>query len=81
MKHIFGLRNRGDASLILRGNNGRAIRQHLTGAGAHHNHMLKRGGALTLHSVVSTIHSAPKAIANIVKKGTGRTYIPLKFRL
>ncbi len=80
MKHIFGIRNRGDAGLLLRGHNGRAIRQHLTG---HHNHM-SRGGALSLHSIVNTISHAPKAISNVVQKGAGksaRTYIPLKFRL
>jgi hypothetical protein len=87
MKHVFGLR-RGDSSLILRGTNGRAIRQHIVGAGAHHNHMLKNrnhdGGALNLNSIMHTMQSAPRAISNVVKKGTGataRTYIPLKFRL
>jgi hypothetical protein len=81
MKHIFGIRNRGDAALLLRGHNGRAIRQHLTGI---HNHM-RRGGALSLNSIVHGItHSAPKAISNVIQKGSGksaRTYIPLKFRL
>lgn len=87
MKHVFGLRQ-GNSALILRGSNGRAIRQHLVGSGAHHNHMLRNrhheGGAINLHSIVNTLHSAPKAISNVVKKGTGanaRTYIPLKFRL
>jgi hypothetical protein len=83
MKNVFGLR-RGNSSLILRGSNGRCIRQHIVGSGAHHNHMLRHrhhdGGALNIHSIVS----APRAISNVVKKGTGasaRTYIPLKFRL
>jgi len=87
MKHVFGLR-RGNSALILRGSNGRCIRQHIVGSGAHHNHMLRHrhhdGGALNLNSIVHTMHSAPKAISNVVKKGTGasaRTYIPLKFRL
>jgi hypothetical protein len=85
MKHVFGLRT-GNSSLILRGSNGRAIRQHIVGSGAHHNHALRHqhGGALNIHSIVSTIHSTPKAISNVAKKGTGataRTYIPLKFRL
>ena len=89
MKHVFGLR-RGNSSLILRGSNGRCIRQHIVGSGAHHNHMLRHrhhdetGGALNLNSIVSTMHNAPKAISNVVRKGAGataRTYIPLKFRL
>jgi len=87
MKHVFGLR-RGNSSLILRGSNGRCIRQHIVGSGAHHNHMLRNrhhdGGALNLNSIVHTMQSAPRAISNVVKKGTGataRTYIPLKFRL
>jgi len=87
MKHVFGLRQ-GNSALILRGSNGRAIRQHLVGSGAHDNHMLRNrhhdGGALNLHSIVGVMHSAPKAISNVVKKGTGasaRTYIPFKFRL
>ncbi len=80
MKHIFGIRNRGDAGLLLRGHNGRAIRQHLHG---HHNHM-SRGGALSLHSITSALSHVPKAISNVVQKGAGksaRTYIPLKFRI
>jgi hypothetical protein len=78
MKHIFGIRNRGDAALLLRGHNGRAIRQHLTGI---HNHIRRQGGAVSLHSMVHTLSSAPKGV---VTKGAGksaRTYIPLKFRL
>jgi hypothetical protein len=73
MRHVFGIRN-GNSAMLLRGRNGRAIRQHLTG---HHRH---RGGALTAQSVVSNVMEAPKKLANVVKKA-GRTYIPLKFRM
>jgi hypothetical protein len=75
MKHVFGIRRAGQAGLLLRGHNGRAIRQHLNG---HHNRI---GGALTTRSVMSTVMEAPRKVANVVKKATGRTYIPLKFRL
>lgn len=74
MRHVFGIRN-GNAAMLLRGHNGRAIRQHLTG---HHNHL--RGHAMTAHSVVSNVMEAPKKLANVVRKA-GRTYIPLKFRM
>jgi hypothetical protein len=79
MKHVFGIRRAGEAGLILRGHNGRAIRQHLTGI---HNHMRRGygGGAIIPQSVVSNVMSAPTKISNVVKKA-GRTYIPLKFRL
>lgn len=52
MKHVFGIRRAGDAGLLLRGHNGRAIRQHLTG---HHNHMRRAhgGGAIIPQSVVT----------------------------
>jgi hypothetical protein len=79
MKHVFGIRRAGEAGLLLRGHNGRAIRQHLTG---HHNHMRRGhcGGAIIPQSVVSNVMSAPSKISNVVKKA-GRTYIPLKFRI
>jgi hypothetical protein len=76
MKHVFGIRRAGDAGLLLRGHNGRAIRQHLNG---HHNHM-HRGGAIIPQSMINSVKSAPAKISNVVKKA-GRTYIPLKFRI
>eukprot|EP01039_Chlorochromonas_danica_P011386 gene11386-12721_t len=61
---------------LLRGHNGRAIRQHLNG----HHRGTSGGGALTANSIVSNVMSAPKKVANVVQKA-GRTYIPLKFHL
>ena len=43
MNHVFGIRRRRDAGLLMRGSNGRAIRQHL--GSSEHNHM-RRGGHL-----------------------------------
>jgi hypothetical protein len=73
MRHVFGIRN-GNSAMLLRGHNGRAIRQHLTG---HHRY---GGGALTANSIVSNVMEAPKKLVNVVKKA-GRTYVPLKFRI
>lgn len=77
MRHVFGIRN-GNSALLLRGHNGGAIRQHLTG---HHRHISNTsGGALTANYIVSNVMEAPKKLVNVVKKA-GRTYAPLKFRM
>jgi len=76
MRHVFGIRN-GNSAMLLRGHNGRAIRQHLSG---HHRHSGHNGGALTANSIVSNVMEAPKKLVNVVKKA-GRTYVPLKFRM
>ncbi len=67
MKNLYGLRRVGQAAMLLRGHNGRAIRQHLS--------QKKTGGALSLSG------EAPRSIPKTVVKIKDRTYIPLKFRL
>ncbi len=47
MNHVFGIRRRGEAGLLMRGSNGRAIRQHLGNSA--HNHM-RRGGQAFIFS-------------------------------
>ena len=72
VRHIHGLRRRGQAGLIYRGPSGSAIRQHLNG---HHNHMRKhhKGGAME-----SMAKPEPVAMQKAV---SSRQYIPLKFKL
>ena len=77
MNHVFGIRRRGDAGLLMRGSNGRAIRQHL--GSSEHNHM-RRGG----HLFSPTQHTVEHAMNNmhISTGGKGiKTYVPLKFKM
>ena len=77
MNHVFGIRRRGDAGLLMRGSNGRAIRQHL--GSSEHNHM-RRGG----HLFSPIQHTAEHAMNNmhISTGGKGiKTYVPLKFKM
>jgi len=76
MRNVFGVNLRGgSAALMLRGSNGRSIRQHLSG---NHNHLRKKistgGGAL---SISNTVKGLSKKVVNVA----GKTYIPLKFRI
>jgi hypothetical protein len=77
MNHVFGIRRRVDAGLLMRGSNGRAIRQHL--GSNEHNHM-RRGG----HLFSPIQHTVEHAMSNmhISNGGKGiKTYVPLKFKM
>ena len=75
VRHVQGLRSRGDAGLIYRGPSGCAIRQHLSGR---HNHMKRHhhGGAME-----SMARPEPIAMQKSMSSSSARQYIPLKFKL
>ena len=77
MQHIYGLRRRGDAGLLMRGSGGRAIRQHL--GHSPHNHMMVRRGGSIISAPIHTVEHALKGLHIGGGKGA-RTYIPLKFK-
>jgi hypothetical protein len=79
MKHVFGLRRRGDSAMLLRGHNGRSVRQHLKGL---HNHMARRyhcGGALMSKDVMPA--PTPAKVDKILAKANPKSYVPLKFKI
>jgi hypothetical protein len=85
MRNVFGLRRIGHAAMLMRGQNGRAIRQHLgRGSTVHHGALLPttmgrsivHHGALLPTTMGKGVAKRPKAITL-----NGRTHIPLRFRL
>lgn len=79
-QHIYGFRRVGPASLMLRGRQGRSIRQHLTGE-----HSSPRPHLVGAHSHVSHHRIYPEggAVSNAVVKGVSRAikrYTPLRFK-
>jgi len=79
MKHVFGLRRRGDAGLLMRGSNGRAIRQHL--GNSEHNHMYHHHGGNLIKPIEDTIVDGLKDMHLMGKGKNAKTYLPLKFKM
>ena len=85
MRNVFGLRRIGHAAMLMRGQNGRAIRQHLgRGSTVHHGALLPTTmGRSIVHHVALLPTTMGKGVAKRPKAITlnGRTHIPLRFRL